>query len=372
MYAELVRLYNITSRQNELLVATRRLTELARTLGEERLLAEAELHEGAVLMRAGRNEEALLLLESALRRAGVMGDLSTQCAALDFAALIYHGQKQTDRAVAYRDRAVEVAERLGDPRETSYRAVEAAYVTFLLGDWSAARGYAERALSAALTLDTLSVYFQPLCFLGELSLYEGRSEEAAGYLKEADAVASHLGIGSMAREVAGLLAEREILRGRWEEALAHLQPLLRGPEWQEHLNFLLPLAWTYLEVGNVGAAQDAADKASAEAARQRTPVGRVEALRIQGVIASRQGRWEGAERYFGDALQRSGEIGYPWGEARALYGLGLMYSRMQDRDRAREFLDRARLAFGRLGAGAYLERTDRAKQALDASAEDRI
>ena len=187
MYAELVRLYNITGRQDALQVATRRLTELARAVGEERLLAEAELHEGVFLLRAGQNEEALPLLESAIRRAAVVGDLSTQCGALGFAALIYHGQKDADRAASYRALAVEIAERLGDPREASYRAVEAAYGTFLVGKWSEARGYAERGLAAALTLDALSVYFQPLCILGELSLYEGKWEEAAGYLKEAEA-----------------------------------------------------------------------------------------------------------------------------------------------------------------------------------------
>jgi class 3 adenylate cyclase/tetratricopeptide (TPR) repeat protein len=372
VYAALVRLYNITGRQDDLLVTTRRLTQLADTLGEDRLLAEAQLHEGASLMHAGRNDEALPVLESAIRRAGGLGDLSTLCAALDFASLIYHGQQRIDKAVEYRARAVEVAERLGDPRETSYRAVEAAYVTFLVGDWNAARKYAERALTAALALDTLNVYFQPLCILGELSIYEGRWDEGAGYLAEAETVARHVGVASMVREVAGLLAERDILRGQWEDALDHVRPLLQTPGWEEHLNFLLPLAWAYLEVGDVDAAHHAADRATEEAARQRTPVGRVEALRIQGVIASRQTQWEAAEAHFRAALSRGEEITYPWGQARALYGLGLMYSRMGDRERAEENFGRARTIFERLGAGAYLERVQRAVQALDAPLEGSV
>jgi tetratricopeptide (TPR) repeat protein len=132
------------------------------------------------------------------------------------------------------------------------------------------------------------------------------------------------------------------------------------------LNFLLPLAWAYLETGDSVAAQDAADKASAEAARQRSPVARVEALRIQGVIASRQGRWEAAEGFFRRALKDAREISYSWGEARALYGLGLMYSRKDESARARDYLGRARESFDRLGAGAYLERAMRAMEALDA------
>jgi class 3 adenylate cyclase/tetratricopeptide (TPR) repeat protein len=367
IYAGLVQLYSITGRQQELLVTSPRLTEVARSLGEDRLLAEAQLHEGASLLHAGRSDEALPVLESAIQRADALGDLSTLCAALHFAAVIYHGERRIEQAVDYRDRAVEAAERLGDPQETAHRAVEAAYTTFLVGDWSRARAYAERALKAALSLDTLSVYFQPLWVLAELSIYEGRWEDADGYLSEADAIARHLGIASMAREVAGLVAERDILRGQWEDAMDHLRPLLQSPGWEEHLNFLLPLAWAHLEIGDVAGAHDAADKATAEAVRQRTPVGRVDSLRIQGVIASRQGQWERAETHFKAALSLGEEIGYPWGQGRALFGLGLMYSRMADQERAEEHFDRAGFVFEQLGAGAYLERTQRAMQALDAA-----
>jgi len=151
-----------------------------------------------------------------------------------------------------------------------------------------------------------------------------------------------------------LRAERDILRGEFEPALARLQPLLETKGWEEHLNFLLPLAWAYLEVGDAEAASSAATKAAAEAARQKSPVGQIETLRMQGIIASRQGRWQDAEDSFKQALRRSTEISYPWGEARSLYGLGLMYGRMGEDPSG--CLSRCDAIFQRLGARTYQAR----------------
>jgi class 3 adenylate cyclase/tetratricopeptide (TPR) repeat protein len=356
LYAGLLRLFNIAGRWVEFDGTSEYLLQLAEELGDQRLLAEAELHRGASLFHNGQYVEALSVLEAAIARADSVGDLPTQCAALNFASILYHSQHDFDRALTYRVRAVEVAERLGDPWEISCRAVEAAYETFLLGNWQRSRYYAELALSAALSLDALRMYLQPLYALGELSLYEGEWEEATHYLDEAVVVARHLGADTVIREVEGLRAERDILRGDFEAALARLRPLLETQGWEEHLNFLLPLAWTYLEVGDVTAAYSAAAKAGAEAARQRSPVGQIETLRIQGVIASRQGQWDDAEDSFRQAVRRSREISYPWGEARALYGLGLMYGRMGAGADAREYLVRADAIFQRLGARAYQAR----------------
>jgi class 3 adenylate cyclase/tetratricopeptide (TPR) repeat protein len=354
LYSVLLRLFNITARWADFETTSQALLQLAKVLGDQRLLAEAELHRGNSLVRNGEYDEALSALEAAIAGSGSVGDLSTQCAGLNFAAVLYHSQHNFDRALTYRVRAVEVAERLGDPFEISYRAVEAAYGTFLLGDWKKSRHFAERALSAALLLDALRLFLQPLYTLGELSMYEGEWEEATRYLDEALVVARHLGADTVIREVEGLRSERDILQGEFEAALARLEPLLKTPGWEEHLNFLLPLAWARLEMGDADGASSAADKAAAEAARQKSPVGQIETLRMQGIIASRQSRWNDAEHCFSQALRRSKEISYPWGEARALYGLGLMHARKGDD--AGECLTRSAALFRSLGARTYQAR----------------
>jgi tetratricopeptide (TPR) repeat protein len=348
------------------------LLELAHALGDERLLAEAELHRGVSLMHTGRYKEALQVLEAAIPRSERVGDLSTLCMALDFAGFAYHSLHRSDRALIYRERTLEVAERLGDPREISYRSLEVAWMAFLLGDWSRSRRYAERSLTVALSLDNLATYFQPLYTLGELSLYEGEWEHAVGYLHECDTIARHMRVPEMLREVQGMLAEMDLLRGDPDAALARLQPLLNGAGWQEHLNFLLSLARTYLEVRNVAGpafagvrlAEDTAAKAFADATRQRVPVGQVEALRIQGMIAARKEDWEKAEQCFRHAVERAHEIAYPWGEARTLYEYGLLHAQKGDAPQAREQLEVARVLFERLGSRPYIARVDEALRDL--------
>jgi tetratricopeptide (TPR) repeat protein len=215
-------------------------------------------------------------------------------------------------------------------------------------------------LTVALSLDNLATYFQPLYTLGELSLYEGEWEHVAGYLEECDTIARHMKVAEMLREAQGMLAAMDLLRGDPPAALARLQPLLEGVAWREHLTFLLPLAWTYLEIKNLSGAEETAAQAFAEATRQGIPMGQVEALRIQGMIATRKEDWEKAAHCFRRAVERAREITYPWGEARALYECGLLYAQRGEAPQAREQLVAARLLFERLGSRPYIARVDEA------------
>lgn len=364
LYAALVRLFDHTGRQAEQFEASRRLLELARSLQDERLLAEAELHQGVSLMHLGRYEEALQLLESAILRAECVGDLHTVCIALGFCALVHHGRHHVDLAMLYHARAVEVAERLGDPREIAHRAVEAAYVTFLVGDWQRSQSYAERAVRSALELDSLRALVQPLFTLGELSIYTGAWEDASAYLQECVTIAQHLGLMDHFREVQALLAERDLLEGQPVAALDRLRPLLETAGWEEHMSFLLILGAARLETGDLTGSEDVIDKVLADATRQRLPVGLVDALRIQAGIAGRRSTWKEAEQRLQRAVGLAQDVTYPWGEARALYELGLVSTRRGAHGRAREQLARASAIFRRLGAEPYCARSDAALAAV--------
>ncbi|HZS93929.1 MAG TPA: AAA family ATPase [Chloroflexota bacterium] len=364
VYAALVRLFDRAGRQGEQLEASGRLLDLARGLEDDRLLAEAELHQGVSLMHLGHYDEALQLLESAIPRAESVGDLPTVCTALGFSALAHHGRHEEAQARRNHERAVEVAERLGDPREISHRAVEAAYFTFLVGDWVRSREYAERAVASALELDNLRAFLQPLYTLGELSLYTGAWEDAAKYLAECVTIAEHLQLTDHLRDVQSLLSEKDLLEGHAEAALERLRPLTGTPGSQAHLTFLLSLAAARLEVGDLNAAEETIARAVADATRQRLPIGLVDATRIQGAIAARRGMWEDAERHLHRAIQLAHDISYRWGEARALYEYGLALSRQGQSTRAANQLRAAAAIFKTLGAEPYSARCDRASAAV--------
>jgi tetratricopeptide (TPR) repeat protein len=363
MYAALIPLFNVTGRQGEQLVAARRLSELARSLGDERLLAEAKLHHGVALLHLGQMEEGLQILEEVIPAAEGVGDLSTLCAALDFAARVYHARYELDRALAYRERALEVAERLGDPREISLRALHVAWFSFPHGDWAKARVSAERSLTAALSLDSLHAYTAPLLALGELALAEGDWEQAEGYLGECIVIAEHTGDSESLRDAQALLAEKDLLEGHPEAALDRLLPLLHQPGWESHRSFLVSLAWSYLELGNEREAQDLAAKAVAAKTDHEDFVAK-DALRLQGMVAARQGHWEEARHIFEVALERVRACLYPFGEGRILYEYALMQVRKGDAAQARGRLEAALAIFRRLGARPYIEQTERAMAAL--------
>jgi tetratricopeptide (TPR) repeat protein len=180
------------------------LVELERDLQDERLLAEAEVHRGVSLIHTGQVAQAIPVLEAAIEGAERIGDLHTLCTAMDFAAYCYYSQRDLERTMRYRERIVEVAEQLGDPFEISYRTVEASYVTFLIGDWRRSREFAERGLTARLSSNNLQPFLQPLYTLGELSLYEGKWEEATTRL----GAEPHRAKADDAMEAAGRLQRR--------------------------------------------------------------------------------------------------------------------------------------------------------------------
>ena len=116
---------------------------------------------------------------------------------------------------------------------------------------------------------------------------------------------------------------------------------------------MLSLAAARLEAGELQAAEETVTKAVADAARQRLPLGLVDALRIQGAIVGRRGASEEAESRLGRAIRLAEEITYPWGEARARFELGRVFARMGEMDRAGEELAAAGAIFEKLGAEPY-------------------
>ncbi|GAC1327860.1 MAG: hypothetical protein NVSMB22_19450 [Chloroflexota bacterium] len=367
LYATLPRLYRDTDRVEEQLAATERLMELARGFNDEHLLVEAHMHRGVSLLSLGRVDEALQALESAITGAEAVGDFATACTSLDMAARIHHGAQKIDTAWAYRERAVELARRLGDPRDISYREVEAALVAFLLGDWNQCRAYAEQSLTTALSVDILRAYVLPLLLLGELSLHQGEWDHAVGYLEECMTIAKHINYDKARREVHALLAEKDLIAGEADAAYARLGPLLTTSGWDDHVNFLLPLAWASMATGHETLAHDAVTKARAKVDHDSVPVGRVDVLRVEGMLAAQHKRWNEAEFCLGQAISVAQKFLYPWGEARARYEQGRIFAQMGKPNQARVHLEEALTIFERLGARPHVARAEMVVRALDMS-----
>jgi tetratricopeptide (TPR) repeat protein len=164
--------------------------------------------------------------------------------------------------------------------------------------------------------------------LGRLCLAEATWEESSRYLEECIATARQSGDLQALRLAQATLAERDLLQRRPAAAYARLAPLLDRPglaEWQ--VTELLPvLAWAHLAHLELGEAEQAADVASRAVGRARAQGDRlslVEALRVQGLVALRQERWDDAVQVQEEAASaRERRMRYPYGEARVLHVYG--------------------------------------------------
>jgi Tfp pilus assembly protein PilF len=159
-----------------------------------------------------------------------------------------------------------------------------------------------------------------------------------------------------------LLAEREILEGRPDAACARLAPLLDvaqqevwgGPYAQA------TLAWAYLEMGDVAAADELVGQAVRRARVERYGAALVVAQRVQAMVSTRQGRWEDAQRSLEEGLALARSMPSPYAEGRLLHAYGQMHVAKGDPGPARERLEAALAIFRRLGARKDAERVERA------------
>ena len=373
LYASLPRVYLPIGRFAKGLAAAERAVELARQLKDERLLPDAVFVRGRALLESGRIDEAMPVLEEAIRLAGEISDLFVLAAAYSFAAQGYFARGELNRCKAYLQRWVEVVERRGGLEQMGGLWMNAE-VSLLTGDWYEVPGYMERHL-AATGYDHGRLGPNGLRIRGKLSLYEGNWEQAAAYLMEYHALAERKNLAVDLLRAEALLVELDILQGQPKQALARLEPHLDRPGWKDRPDLLVPLGWAQEEAGNLAEARRTAHAAVSTARTFRPPTSDlsvnhvallVDALRIDGMVFSRQGCRKGAERFFQEAVKLAKPMPYPYGEARALYEWGRMLAEQRELKQARPRLEEALASFRRLGARPYIERTEQALAQLDA------
>ena len=365
-YVALAHLCFARGRYSEALTAAERAADLARGVGDERILAEAEGRRGAALAKLGRLGEAFQVSEQVIDLAESAGDFETLARTLTNLGYESVFRGELARAEVYLKRALEVADRVGNPAISIYARAVLCQAFFYRGDWKQARGYAEQAaeLAAASGPSWYSAY--PVGWLGVLDLLEGDRELASRRLQESIAIADRNGDLQAQRHMQAWLAEDDMLTGHPEAAAARLEPLLDRPGFEEvDVSRLLPvLARARAETGDlVEADQIVANAVRRVSAQYRGPP-LAEALIVQGMVRTYQGRWEEADHPLSEALALAGSVPYPHAEGRALFERGRLHLGKGEQEQARERLEQALAIFQRLGAQPYIGRTEQALAAL--------
>jgi predicted ATPase len=362
VHIPLAHLFLASGEYEQSLIATQRAAELARSAGDNQILARAEAVHGDALRLLGRQAEAMQALEKAISAADVAGDADTLFLALDALAALEMSSGELRRCKLHRRQAVEVVERLDERAKIAFEVACLGEITFCLGEWDEAAAHFERAMDLTPALGVSWVTAHAFLHRGMYRRAKGDWRRARQDLEEAARLCETVDRAWLTAAVQGALAELDLLEGLPRAALARLNPLLDHPGLAESkITPLLPLlAWAQLEVGDEVGAEETVAGVPRPAAKHHDRLALAEALRVQGMISTRQKRWAEAAHAFEQAISLTHAMPFPYGEARALHAYGLMHLRNERRDLARVRLNEALTLFRRLGASKDEERAARA------------
>jgi len=221
LYLALTHLSFRAGRDTETLAASERTAAIAREIGDERILAQAEMRLGTVGRRFNLSgtEESMALLRQARTRAGAVGDLSTASVALNnlaYACLL-DGRLQDN--LEYRKLSLEVGERIDEPARHAFGLCMVGQAHYFLGSFNGGRALIERAIELVrgLPLSVCTAY--PMLNAAWIASAQGRWDEATSYLAECSPL-----LRNQDAQAAGIVrfvgAELHLLRNRPQAALA--------------------------------------------------------------------------------------------------------------------------------------------------------
>ena len=365
-YLQLGVVHSGMGRYSEALVDVGRAAEIASALGDERLLIRTELFRYEHLWFLGQVPDVLSEAESLLRRAESLGDSLAIRLALAHAAEAATYAGQFELAWEYRERELAVEERIPSPFMMVSTLDNLAWQARLRGEWEVAREHIQQALDLGSSMSNARSGL-PILERGTLALWQGDWELASRSLEESVATSDRLSNPETLRLGQAALAELHLLQGQPEAAARRLEPVLDRPGLQEFdVTALLPiLAWAYLEMGEVGRAEQVVAEGIKRALAQKNRLALVDALRVQGMMLARLGQWQEAKRAFEEAVSLPQMMPYPYAEARAQYEWGMMLVRKGEPAQARELLEEAAVIFRRLGANKDIDRTEHGLAQID-------
>jgi DNA-binding CsgD family transcriptional regulator len=111
-----------------------------------------------------------------------------------------------------------------------------------------------------------------------------------------------------------------------------------------------------LELGRIDDAIRVLDVWEEDAARVARPWILAHATRCRGLVTAAQGEVDRAGYLLDQAVAQSGEVGDPFGRARALLALGIVQRRAQQKRRARDAIQAALDGFQQLGAATWVDK----------------
>ncbi len=329
--------------------------------GEMDLVSFARNALGWVLLRQGRVERGLNLLDEAML-AATAGELSPTVTGLVYCMAIAscHDVYALERAREWTAALAEWCD--AQPQLVTFTGacrVHRAEILQLSGSWSEAIEEARRVSapgSPSPRPDTANAYYQ----LAEIERLQGQLARAEDTYRKA----SELG-----REPQPGLALLRLTQGRADAAAASIRRAVAATAEPIHRIKLLPaLVEILVATGDVEGASAACSELEEIAKSFATPALGAMVAHARGEVALAQGDAQGALVPLRRAYEVWQQVGAPYVVARIRVALARACSALGDDDGASLELAAAREAFDRLGAAADLAAVDRLRSAGKPSA----
>lgn len=376
IYAAVSLLYSWRGQHVEHLETAERAAAIAREVGDDRLLAEAEIRRCEVLALTGRIEERRRVLEETLPLAERAGDPEILHAYLVNLGIDARCTGRLQRARALHERSLEVVERAGNVGRAGFSMCQVAEDLFYLGDWNQAADWYLRARDVLQPLGPSSYAPYPSIGLARLRLAQGALKEGSRLLEEGMAIAQGTGDAQAMEKARWCLVERDLLLGKPKVVLGRLQAIQKefrersvdlGVERapgeaprQETPLYDLFLSWARVQLGQHGEALGVTAGGIVRLAARNENLDLADLLRVRGMALAGARRWDEAEETFRESASLAATILYPYAEARALAEWGRMLLVAGAPDRARQRLEQALAIFRRLGARGDVTTTEHA------------
>lgn len=339
-----------------------RASQLARAVGDLRLLSDAESRRGLLLVNSGNQEEGLRAYDEAISLAETSGNLANLVRTLNNRHLVHLDRGSRERAWADLEQALSAADKMGSPTLAAWTLGNMGRRAFEQGDWPAARAHLTRAAELLRGRQaTRSIAVAELA--GYRLLIEGTEGAYRALLDLADESERKNHVTQFLRTQLWL-ARWELLEANPQSARARMESALAHPafEGQYRSLFRWTLARALIDLGEV---EDAAIMAKDQLDAARWVRDRADWLLITGIIRGRQSRWSEAVVAFDDALGGAERSGNRFVVALILHEYGLVHVSRGAGDAARGYLERALAFFSTMGAQPYIRAVGAALSDLD-------
>lgn len=359
---ELARLYFLEDVLDEALPLAERATATARELGDDRLLAQAQVRRASILTQLLRSDEALDGFLEAIDLAESTGDLYTLHIALNNIGIVYTMQGRMAEVDAAAERQLEVARMVGAPGDLAWVLLQKGNQARARGDLPAALAALQEAADICRTIGpNRSSYAIPNAATVRLLMGD---ETALIDLEECAASDISQRFGAAAS-----LAMWDLLHDRPEKALSHVQGLSQHPSVEAQSRFVVDrfIGRALVQLGDIERADTIATAALVEASKQGILPVLNTWTRVVMEVRVAQGQIAEARTLLEQSLAMAREAGVRFEAAQVLFEYGWALARAGEDSLARQPLEEALEEFRAMNVVPFIKKAEELLEGLERS-----